>query len=217
VTSGERERLNREEDIAAIADTIEDRRPASKDDLRLVGLGLFTLFAAVLGGYYIMPPARRFVFDTVLVSNSILVSLTLLTYVLLLITVVALDPASDSRARNANCRSPCSRSTNNSRGPTVSSPSRNTNRGNPTAVASSNSNSVYDTSGLSRTGEPNRNPTITTYTAAWRTASPHTCAGASSRAVKYFISVTASPARDTASSAAATNERPAGSRRNSEV
>jgi hypothetical protein len=58
---------------------------------------------------------------------------------------------------------------------------------------------------------------IATYTSAWRTVSRHICAGAPSRAVKYFMSVTASSARDTASSAAATNDLLAGSRRNSEV
>ena len=50
-----------------------------------------------------------------------------------------------------------------------------------------------------------------------RTASSHTTAGCSSRAAKYAISVTASPARLTADYAAATNERSDGNRRNSDV
>jgi hypothetical protein len=50
-----------------------------------------------------------------------------------------------------------------------------------------------------------------------RTASAHACAGLVCRAGKYAMSVTASPALITASCAAATNERPVGYRRNSEV
>jgi len=75
----------------------------------------------------------------------------------------------------------------------------------------------WDSSGRSRTGEPYRNPATNTYTSAACTASRHTCAGFSSRAVKYAMSATASPARATARSAAATNDRPTGNRPNSEV
>src|SRR5689334_6462368 len=52
---------------------------------------------------------------------------------------------------------------------------------------------------------------------ACSTAPRHTSAGALSRAAKYAMSVTASPARATAASAAATNDRDDGNRRNSEV
>ena len=44
-----------------------------------------------------------------------------------------------------------------------------------------NSSSVYDTSGWSRTGDPYRNPAISTYTSASATACRHTCAGWTSR------------------------------------
>src|SRR6185295_8787259 len=69
----------------------------------------------------------------------------------------------------------------------------------------------------SRTGDPYRNPAISTYTSAAATASAHACAGFSCCAGKYAMSVTASPALITASCAAATNERPAGYRRSSAV
>ena len=69
----------------------------------------------------------------------------------------------------------------------------------------------------SRTGDPYQKPMIPTYTSAARTASAHTCAGGSFSAVNSDMSATASPARDTASFAAATNDRCAGRRANSEV
>ena len=58
---------------------------------------------------------------------------------------------------------------------------------------------------------------IPAYTSARPTCSRQYLAGLSSRAVKYAMSSTTPPARITACSAAATNDRPAGYRRNSEV
>ena len=66
-----------------------------------------------------------------------------------------------TRRRKSSCRSPNSRSISLDRGiPTsaASVSSRNTSRSRPASVAVSNSSSVYDTSGLSRTGEPYRVP-----------------------------------------------------------
>jgi hypothetical protein len=99
VASEEDERLNRELTIVAIADTIKDRRPAGKGELRLARFSLVTFFAVALGGYYVMPPAQRIIFDAVVLFNSKLMILTLLTYILLLITVVALAYSTFRRMR----------------------------------------------------------------------------------------------------------------------
>jgi hypothetical protein len=99
VTSVEREQLNREKIIREIADTTEDWRPARMDEIGLVGLGLFTLFLGVFGCYYLMPPARRVAFDAALISSPQIVFLTLLTYILLLITIVAVAYAMFRRVR----------------------------------------------------------------------------------------------------------------------
>jgi hypothetical protein len=80
-------------------------------------------------------------------------------------------PLSCNLFRNAACRTPNSKSVNNAAGPWVSSPSRNTSRGMPASLAASHSNSQYDTSGRSRTGDPYRNPATNTNTSAARTAS----------------------------------------------
>jgi hypothetical protein len=77
--------------------------------------------------------------------------------------------------------------------------------------------SVYDNSGRPATSEPYRKPTIPTNTSALRTASRHTPADGRGSAVKYAISTGVPPARITADSAAATNDRPTGHSRNSEV
>jgi hypothetical protein len=58
---------------------------------------------------------------------------------------------------------------------------------------------------------------IPTYTSAARTASAHTRAGGVSSAVNNDMSATTSLARETASFAAATNDRDAGRRASSEV
>ena len=84
-----------------------------------------------------------------------------------------------TRRRNASWRAPNSRSINADSGiPTsaASVSSRNTSRSRPASVAVSNSSSVYDTSGLSRTGEPYRVPSTPTYTSQPRTRSTHSCA-----------------------------------------
>ena len=91
------------------------------------------------------------------------------------------SPLSRTRRRNASWRAPNSRSINLDGGIPTSSASvssRNTSRSRPASVAVSNSSSVYDTSGLSRTGEPYRVPSTPTYTSHPRTRSAHTCAGA---------------------------------------
>jgi hypothetical protein len=67
------------------------------------------------------------------------------------------------------------------------------------------------------TADPYRNPMIPTYTCARRTCSRQYPAGRPAPAGKYSMSSTASPARMTACSAAATNDRPAGKARSSEV
>ena len=64
---------------------------------------------------------------------------------------------------------------------------------------------------------PVRNPIIPAYTSARPTCSRQYPAGLSSRAVKYAMSTTTPLARDTACSAAATNDRPAGLEASSDV
>ena len=59
-----------------------------------------------------------------------------------LVTVAVVTPLPASRARNACWRAPYSRSPNIAAGPSVSSPSRNTNRGMPRCSAVSCSSSV---------------------------------------------------------------------------
>ena len=62
-----------------------------------------------------------------------------------------------TRRRKSSCRWPYSRSISRDSGMPTSPASvsrRNTSRSRPPSVAVSNSSSVYDTSGLSRTGEP---------------------------------------------------------------
>src|SRR6185437_8466871 len=70
---------------------------------------------------------------------------------------------------------------------------------------------------MSYTGDPYRRPIKPTYTSQPRTISRQKSAGLRSRALKYAISLIASPARVTADSAAATNERPTGNSLSSEV
>ena len=59
-----------------------------------------------------------------------------------LVTVAVVTPLPASRTRNACWRAPYSRSANSAAGPSVSSPSRNTNRGMPRCSAAWCSNSV---------------------------------------------------------------------------
>ena len=66
-----------------------------------------------------------------------------------------------TRRRKSSCRWPNSRSISLDSGIPTSPASvsrRKTSRSRPASVAVSNSSSVYDTSGLSRTGEPYRVP-----------------------------------------------------------
>src|SRR6185437_6734094 len=95
--------------------------------------------------------------------------------------------------------------------------SKNTRRGRPASVAVPNSSSVYDTSGLSRTGEPYRVPSIPTYTSHPRTRPAHTCAAGRSAAGKSAMSTITCPAAETALSAAATYDIAFGKSRSSEV
>ena len=130
------------------------------------------------------------------------------------------SPLSRTRRRNASCRAPNSRSINADSGiPTsaASMSSRNTNRSKPASVAVSNSSSVYDTSGRSRTGEPYRVPSIPTYASHPRTRSAHSCAAGWLAAGNPAMSTITCPAAETARSTAATYDIPGGNSRSSEV
>ena len=112
-----------------------------------------------------------------------------------------------TRRRNSSCRTPNSRSINANAGIARSEAlmsRRNTSRSKPASVAVSNSSSVYDTSGLSRTGEPYRVPSTPTYTLHPRTTSAQSSAGVRSAAGKSFMSTITCPAAETARSTAAT-------------
>ena len=88
-------------------------------------------------------------------------------------TVPAVTPDSSILARNARCRAcNCGSVFSNifgGIGSAAFSSSKNTSCGSPASAAVSNSSSVYDTSGRSRTGVPYRNPISPTYTSQPRT------------------------------------------------
>jgi hypothetical protein len=84
-------------------------------------------------------------------------------------------------------------------------------------VAASNSSSVYDTSGRSRTGEPYRVPSTPIYTSHPCTRSAHNCAAGWSAAGNPDMSTTTCPAAETASFTAVTYDPPAGNSLSSEV
>ena len=85
------------------------------------------------------------------------------------------------------------------------------------AVAVSNSSSVYETSGRSRTGEPYRVPSTPIYTSHPCTRSAQTCAAGWSVAGKSAMFTITCPAAEIARSTAATYDVPAGNSRNSDV
>jgi len=129
-------------------------------------------------------------------------------------------PLSRTRRRNASCRDPNSKSINPNGGIPKSAAlvsSTNTSRSRPASVAVSNSSSVYDTCGLSRTWEPYRVPSTATYTSHPRTRSAHSSAGSWSAAEKSSMSTITCPAAEIARSTAATYDISAGNSRSSRV